>query len=137
MGTLREDMERQPTRDLMTGLLSDVKEIAMGQVGRMQGEIKDEFKNLRSMMVKIGAGVGFAVLAGILIAHTLAAVLVALGLPWWAGYLIASAVLLGIGALFLARLPDDRQNADLYPEESVAKMKGDIQDMRHAVQSST
>ena len=134
MGTyIKPDVKHEGTKDLVAGLLSDAKELAAGQVGRMQGEIKDEFKNLRSMMMKIAASVGLLVLAGVLVGHTLAAALVALGLPWWGGYGLAALILTVIGVVILKRLPDDRVNADLVPEESIAKMKHDVQDIREAV----
>ena len=134
MGTyVKPDVQHEGTKDLVAGLLTDAKELAAGQMGRMQGEIKDEFKNLRAMMVKIAASVGLLVLAGVLLGHTLAAALVALGLPWWAGYGLAAVILIAIGFVILKMLPDDKVNADLVPEESIAKMKHDIRDIRQAV----
>jgi hypothetical protein len=126
-------LERVGTKDLVTGLLSDAKDLASGQVERMRDEFKDEFKNLRTMMMRIAASVGVLVLAGVLVGHTLAAALVALGLPWWAGYGITALLLTAIGVVLLKRLPNDRVNSDLVPEESISKLKHDFKDIRQAM----
>ncbi len=123
----------EPTKDLVTGLLADVKDLATGHLGRMQHEIGDEFKNLKALMVKVAIAVGAGVVGAILVGHTLALVLIALGLPAWAGYGIAAAIMIGIGVVILKRLPSDKTNADLVPEESIAKVKRDLRDVSHAV----
>jgi hypothetical protein len=126
-------LERVGTKDLVTGLLSDAKELASGELGRMRAEFKDELGNLRATMMRIAASVGLFVLAGVLVGHTLAAALVALGVPWWAGYGLAALIVSGIGFLLLKRLPDDRTNSDLVPEESIGKLVDDVKDIRDAV----
>lgn len=126
-------LETVGTKDLVTGLLSDAKELASGQADRMREEFKDELKNLRHTMMRIAAMVGVLVLAGVLLGHTLAAALVAFGLPWWAGYGITALILTVIGLVLIKRLPSDRVDSDLVPEESIAKLKGDFKDIRRAM----
>jgi hypothetical protein len=126
-------LERVGTKDLVTGLLSDAKELASGQAERMRDEVKDELRNLRHTMMRVAAMVGVMVLAGVLLGHTLAAALVALGLPWWAGYGITALILSAIGLVLLKRLPKDRVNSDLVPEESIEKLRHDFKDIRRSV----
>lgn len=130
------EIEREPTKDLFAGLISDAKELAAGHLTRMQAEIKDEFGNLKKMMIKIAASVGLAVLGGILFGHFLASGLVALGLPWWAGYGITAVVLVAIGFVILKTLPSNTKDADLFPEESMRKLKRDVKVVKHDVQQA-
>ncbi|HEU0036371.1 MAG TPA: phage holin family protein [Kofleriaceae bacterium] len=127
------EIQKEPTKDLFTGLIADAKELAVGHLTRMQGEMKDEFGNLKAMMVKIAAAVGVMVLGGILVGHFLAAVLVALGLPWWAGYGIAAAVLIAVGLVILKMLPDNKKDVDMIPETSLRKLKRDAKVVKHDV----
>lgn len=130
---IKDDIQSEPTKDLFTGLMSDVKEIAAGHFTGLKGEIKDEFKNLRGMMMRIAAASGLMVLAGVLLGHTLALVLAELGLPLWAGYGIATVVLAGVGLVLVKSLPNDTTQADLVPEEQMGKLADDLRDMRQAV----
>jgi hypothetical protein len=128
-----DEISHASTPELFSGLLSDVKELAAGHAGRMRGEIGDEFKNLKRMMMIVGASVGVAVVGALLIGHALAYALVAIGLPVWAGYLTATIVLVGGGLLVLVRLPASKKDADLVPEESIDKLEQDMRQIRHAV----
>jgi hypothetical protein len=130
---MANEMAHEPTKDLVTGLLADAKDLATGHLGRMQHEISGEFKNLKSVMTKIAISVGAGVVGAILVGQFLAYVLVALGLPIWASYGIAAVVLIAVGFIALKLLPSDMKDADLVPEESIAKMKHDLRDVSHAV----
>lgn len=132
---MANEIKSEPTKDLVAGLLSDAKDLATGHVGRMQHEISDEFKNLKTVMLRIAVGVGAGVVGSILLGHTLAAVLIALGLPAWAGYGIAAVMLITVGYLLVRHLSTEKGKSDLVPEESIAKLKRDMQQVSHAVRS--
>jgi uncharacterized membrane protein YqjE len=133
MGTQSNDpMGREPTKDLVTGLLADVKDLAVGQLGRMQGEIKDELANLKSYMLKVAIAVGVVVVGAVLGGHTLATVLVALGVPVWLSYALVAVLATTAGILVMKRLPGDKTDVDLLPEETFAQLKQDLREVSHA-----
>lgn len=126
-------IEREPTRDLVAGLISDARHLAAGHLGLMRGEFKDEFNNLKRVMTRIAAAVGVLAVAAVLAGHALAQGLAALGMPLWAGYLVATVVLLAVGGALLQLLPVDRKDSDLYPEESIANARRDLHEISQAL----
>jgi hypothetical protein len=134
MGTYTKDeIGREPTKELFSHLIADAKELAVGHLGRMQGEFRDELKNLRSYMLKVAIAVAVVVVAAVLLGHTLGLALTALGMPAWVGYGIAALLLAGTGVVILKRLPGDKKDMDLVPEESMHKLSSDLRSVSHAV----
>lgn len=123
-------MTKASTPELFTGLISDVKELAIGHLGKMRSEIGDEFGQLKAFLAKIAIMVGVVVVGSILAGHTLALGLVALGLPMWSGYLLATVLAFGIGFVILKRLPGDKTQMDLVPESAMADLAKDIRDIK-------
>ncbi len=73
-----------------------------------------------------------AVLGG----HAIAQGLVALGLPAWAGYAIAAVVGVAAGAILISRWPKDSTDLDLVPEESIAKLRRDVEQVKDAARAT-
>lgn len=128
-----DDIHQASTPKLFSGLINDAKEIAVAHLGKMRGEIKDEFKGLKMFLAKVAIAVGLGILGAILLAHSFALILDAVGLPQWAGYLIAAAIWIGIGAIILKRLPADKTDVDLVPESTLADLKRDMRDVKNDV----
>ncbi|MBA3820870.1 MAG: phage holin family protein [Deltaproteobacteria bacterium] len=120
-----DDISHSSTPELFSGLIADAKDIAVGHLGKMRVEIADEFKGLKSFLLKVAIAVGVGVLGAILLAHAIALILAAVGLPMWAAYLISAVVAIGIGVLVLKRLPGGK-NIDLIPESALADLKRDM-----------
>lgn len=116
--------------ELFSGLIADAKDIAVGHLGKMRGEIGDEFKGLKSFLLKVAIAVGLGVLGAILLAHAFALALAAVGLPLWAGYLISAVIFVSVGAIVLRRLPGDTKNIDLVPESAIAGLKRDMTEVK-------
>lgn len=133
MATTREDVSKASTPELFSGLISDAKELAIGHLGKMRGEIGDEFKQLKNFLAKIAITVGVVVVGSILIGHALAIGIAALGVPAWGSYLIAAVVMFGVGFAILKRLPGDKTNMDLVPESALADLGRDLKDIRRNV----
>jgi len=129
----REDIAHEPTKALMTHLLADAKDLAVGHLARMQGEITDELKNLKAYMLSVAVAVGVVTVGAVLVGHTLALGLAALGPPPWVSYAIVAVLLIGTGVLIVKRLPRTMQDADLIPEETFANMKEDLRQLGQAV----
>jgi putative superfamily III holin-X len=126
-------IEREPTKDLVTGLISDAKELAAGHLGHMRGEIKDEFKNLKLVMWRIAGAVGVLAVAAVLVGHALALALAALGLPVWVSYGVAAIVLLALGGAILELMPHADKDSDLVPEQSLAEARDDLARVSKAI----
>lgn len=121
------------TPQLFAGLMQDARDLALGHFERMRGEIGDELSNLKAMIRSTIVAVGVMVIGAVLAGHFVAIVLIALGLPEWAGYGVAAAAAIVTAAVVIKRLPTDRTNADLYPEEAVADLRRDLSDVARAV----
>jgi hypothetical protein len=121
------------TPQLFAGVLEDARDLALGHFDRMRGEIGDELSNLKSMIRNTVIAVGVMVVGAVLAGHFLAIALIALGLPAWVSYGLAATIAIGTGIVVIKRLPGDRTNADLYPEESLADLQRDVRDVAHAV----
>lgn len=129
------DVSHASIPELISGVVNDAKQIASAHATKMRGEIKDEFSGLKRFLMKVAAAVGLGVLGGILLAHTLALVLDAIGLPMWLSYLIAAVVFVGIGAIFLAALPSSTKDIDLVPETTIADFRRDVKSIGRDVKS--
>src|SRR5262245_60626672 len=105
-----EEIAEASTPSLFAGLIQDARDLAVGHAERMRGEVGDELKNLKSMVERIVIAVGVMVVGAILAGHFIAIVLVAIGLPPWAGYGITAAIAIGIGIIILKHLPPDRKH---------------------------
>jgi len=130
MGTY---IEREPTKDLVAGLISDAKQLAAGHLGHMHGEIKDEFKNLKLVMWRIAAAVSVLAVAAVLVGHALALALAALGIPLWVSYAVAAVVLLALGGAIVELMPHDKKDSDLIPEQSLAEARRDLAEVSRAI----
>ena len=126
-------IEREPTKDLVAGLISDAKELAAGHLGHMRGEIKDEFHNLKLVMWRIAGAVGVLAVAAVLVGHALALALAALGLPLWVSYAVAAIVLLALGGAILEFMPHAGKDSDLIPEQSLAEARDDLKRVSKAI----
>lgn len=126
------DVTQASTPELFSGLIDNAKELAVGHLGKMRGEINDEFKQLKLFLAKIAVTVGVVVVGSILFGHAAATGIAALGVPTWAGYLIAAVVSFAIGFVILKRLPGDKTNMDLVPESTLKDFKHDLKQIRRA-----
>ena len=89
------DPRNEESRELIKGVLEDVKEIANAEVTKLKAEAHEVGDSAKYA----GLGLAAITIAAILFGQTLAWVLVAIGLPNWAGFLIASVVMGGAGAV--------------------------------------
>lgn len=126
-------IEREPTKDLVAGLISDAKDLAGGHLGHMRDEIKGEFKNLKLVMWRIAGAVSVLAVAAVLVGHALALALAVLGLPMWVSHAAAAVVLLALGAASLELLPHVGKDSDLIPEQSLGEARDDLARVSKAI----
>lgn len=122
----RPEVKQSSTPELFAGVLSDAKEIAIGHLGRMRSEIGDELTELKQYLARVVIAAGVMVVASLLAGETLALGLVALGLPGWAGFALATVIAVVAGVLLVKRMPSSKKNMDLVPEESMSDLKADL-----------
>jgi hypothetical protein len=122
----RPEVQQSSTPELFAGVLSDAKEIAVGHLGRMRSEIGDELKELKQYLARVVIAAGVMVVASLLAGETIALGLVALGLPGWAGFALATVIAVVAGVLLVKRMPGSKQNMDLVPEEAMNDLKSDL-----------
>jgi hypothetical protein len=119
--------------ELISGLVGDAKDIASGHATKMRGEIKEELGGLKQYLLKITIAVGIGVLGAMLLAHAFALILVAIGLPLWAGYLSSAAIAIAAGYVVIKRMPESKKDIDLIPESALADLKRDATTLKEEV----
>jgi len=137
MATTMKDITDASIPQLISGVVNDAKEIAAGHATKARDEIKEEFAGLKTYLLKVAIAVGIGILGAILLAHAVALILNALGLPQWAAYLISAAIAIGAGVIVIKRLPADKKDIDLVPEAAIAGMKRDMKTLKDDVAHAT
>jgi hypothetical protein len=127
------DVTNASIPELISGVVSDAKEIAAGHATKARSEIKEEFTGLKQYLMKVLVAVGLGIMGAILLSHSFALGLDALGMPQWAAYLIAAVIFIGIGVILVKRMPSDKSKIDLVPENAIADLKRDITTLKDDV----
>jgi Putative Actinobacterial Holin-X, holin superfamily III len=123
------------TADLLGGLVTDAKELVSTHAQRIKVEVRQELDSLKTTIKLTGAATAAIVLAGLLITQGIVfGLTAATGLPLWAGFgLVGAAFVVVAYAAFRKRLP--RADIDLVPEESMANVKRDAEQIAAAVRA--
>jgi hypothetical protein len=130
------DVQKTSTPSLFAAVLDDARELAVGHLERMQRETAGELRNLKRAIARTAVAVGIVIVGAVLGGHTVAAALIALGLPAWVSYAVAAVAALVGGLILLSRWPKDRTELDLVPEESIASLRRDVTQVKDAARSS-
>lgn len=94
--------DEQPT-ELISGVLADAREYAVAEVDKIKAETLVKAKEVGEEVKIISVGLLIFTVAAILFGIALSLVLVAIGLPPWAGFGIVSIAFGGLGVVFLNR----------------------------------
>lgn len=113
----------------MAGLLGDVKDLAAGHLSRTRHEMGEEMTELKMTLMRVIIAVGVGSVGLVLLGHAIVAALISAGLPSWASFLIVSLGGLGTAAFLLIRWKPNRKEVDLIPDQSIEKIKGDVEDI--------
>jgi hypothetical protein len=130
------DVQKTSTPSLFAAVLDDARELAVGHLERMQRETAGELRNLKRAIARTAVAVGIVIVGAVLGGHTVAAALIALGLPAWVSYGLAAVAALVGGLILLSRWPKDTTDLDLVPEESIASLRRDVAQVKDAARSS-
>jgi hypothetical protein len=83
--------------DLITGVISDARELAVAEVDKLKAEVKQVGRSAKIA----GVGLGFLIAATVLLGQALGFGLIALGVPDWAAFAILAAITTLCGVVFL------------------------------------
>lgn len=89
--------------ELISGVLADAREYAVAEVDKLKAETIVKAKEVGEEVKIVSVGLLIFTVAAILFGIALALVLVAIGLPGWAGFGIVSILFGGLGVVFLSR----------------------------------
>lgn len=83
--------------DLITGVISDARELAVAEVDKLKAEVKQVGRSAKIA----GIGLGFLIAAVVLLGQALGFGLIALGVPDWAAFAILAAITTLCGVVVL------------------------------------
>ena len=95
-----EHQDEQPA-ELISGVLSDARDLAVAEVDKLKAEAINQVKGVGEEVKIVGAGALVLTAAVIMLGIALSLGVTALGLPPWAGFLITGAVLAVIGVVVI------------------------------------
>ena len=100
----RQDPRSEDPGELISGVISDARELAVAEVDKFKAEAKQVGKQVGDTAKLAGIGLGILIMATIFLGQALGFGLVALGVPDWAAFGIL-ALVTGIAALVFIKYP--------------------------------
>lgn len=97
MQTDRQKLRDDDAGDLITGVISDARELAVAEVDKIKAEVSEVGRKAKIA----GVGLGFLVASTVLLGQALGFGMVALGVPEWAAFAILAAICTACGVVFL------------------------------------
>lgn len=112
---------------LLGELIGDAQALMRREIDLAREEVSHEVGKVKQGAIALGAGVGLAAVAGILLGHTLALLLQSLfGLAPWLSYLIIGGVLAIAGALAIQQGLARMRDVDPVPHETIDSVRKDV-----------
>lgn len=97
------DVDALGTVDLVTGIVDDARELVGAHVEALRDDFSVRLAQLAATLTSLLIAIGVFVVTAVLLGVSLAASLVALGLPWWLGLWIVTLASAAIGVAFALR----------------------------------
>lgn len=130
----RERVEPTPARpeptiaELLGGLVGDAQTLVRKEVDLAKTEVKIEVDKAKQSAMALGAGIGVAVVGGLLLSFMLVyAINELLGLSLWLSYLIVGAVFAIVGFVLLQRGAARVREIDPVPHETIDSVRKDVE----------
>jgi Putative Actinobacterial Holin-X, holin superfamily III len=134
-GAYERERSREPRDDdqgsvsqLLTGLIADAQTLVRREIDLAKTEVAAELGKAREGGVLLGAGVGLAVVGGILLGHMLAHMLQdVFSIALWISYLVVGAVLTVAGVLLLRQGASRMRDISAVPHETIDSVRKDVE----------
>jgi len=114
--------DEQPA-ELITGVLHDAREFALAEVDKLKAEAITEAKEVGQEVKVASVGLMILTVAAIMLGTALSLLLVAVGLPGWAGFGIIAIVFAVVGVMFLDKRHDLAKRASAAAKHAEAAAK--------------
>lgn len=113
---------------LISGLIADGQTLVRREIDLAKTEVTSELNRAKQGGILIGAGVGLAVVGGILLGHMLAHMLQdVFGIALWISYLVVGGLLTLGGVLLLRQGVAKMSNVDPVPHETIDSVRKDVE----------
>ncbi|MEN9939109.1 MAG: hypothetical protein RLZZ387_5688 [Chloroflexota bacterium] len=113
---------------LLSGLVSDAQNLVHREIDLAKTEVSKEFDKVKQGTIALGAGIGMAVIGGILLGHMLAYLLQdVFDISLWISYLVVGGLLTLGGVLFLKQGADRMSKVDPVPHETIDSVRKDVE----------
>ena len=114
--------------ELITGLIADAQALVRREIDLARTEVTTELNKARQGGVLIGAGVGLAVVGGILLGHMLAYLLQdVFEIALWISYLVVGGLLTLGGVLLLRQGASRMSDISPMPHETIESVRKDVE----------
>jgi hypothetical protein len=113
---------------LLSGLVADAQTLVRREIDLAKTEVSAELQKAREGGMLLGAGVGLAVVGGILLGHMLAHLLQdVFDISLWISYLVVGAVLAVAGVVLLRQGASRMSEVDPVPHETIDSVRKDVE----------
>jgi uncharacterized membrane protein YqjE len=114
--------------DLIKGAVRDIETLATQHVKLFKAEVKEETRQLAQGAVSLAIGGGILLIGGVMVAITLAHVLMLIpNMPTWGAYGIVSLVVCALGVLALVLGKNRIDDATPLVDKTQEEIKEDVQ----------
>ncbi len=113
---------------LVSGIVSDVQDLARKEIALARQEIKEDLNEAKDAAVKLGIGVGVLAVGGLFLLVTLALGLAdLLDWPAWAGFGIVGLVFAVVGYFLFSSAQKRAKELKAMPEKTIETMKENVE----------
>jgi hypothetical protein len=111
MATVDSEPPPADTGQLISGVLSDARDLATAEVDKLKAEAITQVKEVGEEVKVISVGLLILTVAAVMLATAISLGIAALGLPPWLGFLIVAVACGVTGVLFLKLRPRAAEHA--------------------------
>jgi len=117
---------------LLGGIASDLQTLIRQEVALAKAEMMREWDKAKAAAGAMAVGAAVLALGGLFLCLTVVAVLhEAVGLPWWASFLIVGGVFTGLGAVLFFMGRSQAARVNVVPPQTAETMRENVQWIRN------
>jgi hypothetical protein len=117
---------------LLGGIVSDIQTLVRQEITLAKTEMIREWDKAKTAAGSMAAGVAILALGGLLLCLAIVSALhEAVGLPWWASFLIVGGVFTGLGAVLFFTGRNKAARVNVIPPQTAETMRENVQWIRN------